>query len=135
MKVELYLKNINQEMIGRRPKREGRDGWQVSWPKSCCVWPHPGSANIPGFRARVSKSAQRTNGFFLRHEREGGMFWDPSTTAVYKVDEEAYMAMLALEAGCSDKQIASSLKVPIASVRSLVKQLKTITAARGRDLD
>lgn len=131
MKIELYLKNINQEMIGRRLKRPGR-GWQVSWPKSCCVWPSPGLALVPGFPARVPTSTQPSNGFFLRHERDGGMFWDPATTAVYKVDDEAYMAMLAFEHGCSDTQIASTLKVPLASVRSFVKQLKKLTAARRR---
>ncbi len=37
MKVQLYLKNINQEMIdtGRVPKAGSE--WVVSWPKECCI--------------------------------------------------------------------------------------------------
>jgi hypothetical protein len=73
MKIELYLKHINQEMIdiGRVPK-SGLD-WTVSWPKECCILdfalPRPGDM--------VKDPPSR--GFMLRKEELGGMFWQRSS--------------------------------------------------------
>ena len=121
MKVELYLRNINQEMIDT-PHAKGSAGWNVSWPKSCCI------IDVRAFGSEASKAARPS--FALRHEKEGGMFWDPITTSVYKVDEEAYLAMLALDHGMREDEVARSLKVPLDSVESLVKTLRELKTPR-----
>lgn len=118
MKVELYLQNINQEMIDA-PRREPGVGWVVSWPKSCCI------IDVRVIGSEPSEGTRR-NSFVLRHEKEGGMFWDPVTTSVYKVDDEAYLTMLALEHGMREDEVARNLKVPLDSVNSLVKRLKEL---------
>ena len=121
MKLELYLKNINQEMIdaGRGVKAGPGLDWVVSWPKECYILDFGMLDKDPGDRAE--------RGFLLRQEKEGGMFWDPSTGSVYKMDEEAYHTMIELDRGLTEKEAARRMKIPIARVKSLVKKLNEIS--------
>ncbi len=127
MKVKLYLKNINQEMIdaGRTVSAKGKGAkihsWAVNWPKSCCVldfsMPKPGEDVINPVR-----------GFVMRAEKEGGMMWDPRTGSVYKLDEEAYHALLDLDQGFSKREVAKRIGVSEESVNSLSR---TISRAKA----
>lgn len=125
MKVELYLKSINQEMIdaGRKARGRGDASWVVSWPKSCCV------LDFSITRPDELVSTPVTNGLIMRSEPDGGMFWDPKTGSVYKVDEEAYHAMLELDQGFSERIVARRIGASAKKVVALVEQLKRI---RGR---
>jgi hypothetical protein len=120
MKVELYLKNINQEMIdaGRKVKHGTGLDWMVSWPKECCI------LDFGMLDRDLGDPAKR--GYLLRQEKDGGMFWDPRTGSVYKVDEEAYHAMIELDRGFTEKEVARRMKVPITRVKSFIKQLNEI---------
>ena len=122
MKVELYLKNINQEMIdaGRKVRSRDEASWVVSWPKSCCV------LDFSIVRPDELVGQPPTQGLMLRSEPGGGMFWNPRTGAVYKVDEEAYHAMLELDRGYSDLEVARRMKVSKRKVTALVDKLKRI---------
>ena len=128
MKVDLYLKNINQEMIDsyrggrRRLGRAGDDSWVVSWPKSCCILDFSLTRPID----KVSKSP--VSGFMLRGEGEGngGMFWNPRSGSVYKVDDEAYHTMLELDSGLSELQVARRMNISKRKVTSLVTRLRLI---------
>lgn len=62
----------------------------------------------------------------LRQEGNGGMFWDPRTGSVYKADEEAYHAMLELDHGVSELEVARRLKLSLKSVVALASQLRRI---------
>ena len=119
MKVKLYLKNINQEMIDAgRKKKAGKDlAWVVSWPKECCVL---------DFSLVKPEDLVSTPGFMLRKEKEGGMFWDPRSGSVYKVDEEAYHAMLELDQGFSELHVARRMKVYTKKIAALTKKLRSI---------
>ena len=126
MKIELYLKNINQEMIdaGRRVRGRGEAEWVVSWPKSCCILdfsmaPHDILSDPP------------MRGLMMRKDDEGGMFWDPKTGAVYKVDEEAYHTMLELDRGFSEREVARRMRISPRKVRGLTDQLRRIKARRS----
>lgn len=124
MKIKLYLKNINQEMIdaGRKiiGNRIGSDtSWVVSWPKSCCVLdfaiPIPGEEIINPLR-----------GYVMRAEKEGGMMWDPKSGSVYKLDEEAYHALLELDQGFSSVEVAKRIGVSPESINSLTKTISRL---------
>ena len=126
MKVELYLKNINQEMIdaGRGVKDIGAAEWVVSWPKSCCV------IDFSLVRPQDLVTNPQPFGFILRQEGKGGMFWDPKSAAVYRVDEEAYHTMLELDRGFSVREVSRRMKVSGRKVQKLVEQLKRIQRRR-----
>jgi hypothetical protein len=125
MKIELYLKQINQEMIDAgRVARPGAE-WTVSWPKECCVL----DFSLAPHEDLVQPARP---GFMLRKEDEGGMFWDPRTGAVYKVDEEAYHALLDLDRGFSELDVARRLKVPAKEVNALTRQLARIRAGETK---
>lgn len=123
MKVELYLKNINQEMIdaGRISPGEKQVGWTVSWPKECCIL----DFSLGDFEEIVQPAFR---GYMLRKEEEGGMFWDPRSGAVYKVDEEAYHALLELDSGFSVREVARRMKVPVKEISSLVREVSRIAS-------
>jgi len=119
MKVELFLKNINQEMIDAGKKKKGvkGDGWVVSWPKECCIL---------DFGLVKPVDLVSTPGFMLRSEKEGGMFWDPQSGSVYKVDEEGYHAMLELDKGFSEAEVARRMKVSTKKIAALTRKLRSI---------
>ena len=121
MKVELYLKSINQEMIdlGRPVKSQGSCDVYGSWKVQCCILDF--GKHDP---KNLGDPAQR--GYLLRKEKEGGMFWDPRTGSVYKVDDEAYHTMIELDHGLSEREVARRMNVPVTSVTSLVSQLNKI---------
>lgn len=118
--VELYLKKINQEMIRHRASAAGCD-FYASWSKECCILDfaiiRPGDL--------VSRPMR---GLILRKEPGGGMMWYPRTGAVYKLNEEAYHALMDLESGLSDLEIARRNNLEVKSVRTLVTRLRKIAS-------
>lgn len=122
MKIKLYLKKINQEMIdsGRITKPREKESWVVSWPKSCCI------LDFGMVRPGSLVETPVTNGLMLREEKEGGMFWDPKTGAVYKVDEEAYHTMLEIDRGYSAREIAKRMKISEKKVSVFIAKLRGI---------
>jgi hypothetical protein len=117
MKVELFLKKINQEMINTGKKRAAGCDIYASWTKSCCVLDF-----CKNDSDKVVLPADR--GLLIRKEDAGGMMWNSRTGAVYKLDEEAYHAMLELEHGFSEKIVAKRLNLPVKKVGTLMKTLK-----------
>ncbi|TAN60640.1 hypothetical protein EPN18_08150 [bacterium] len=117
MKVELFLKKINQEMINVGKARLAGCDFYVSWTKECCVL---------NFFRRDRDIAVRPadKGLMIRKEAEGGMMWDARTGAVYKLDEEAYHALLEMEHGLRDETVANRVGVPVKEVTKLMKTLK-----------
>ena len=130
MKMELFLNHINQEMIDKGTSRKvsrdirrdfpgapRRADWSVwgSWTVSCCVLDfsmplHERELLIKPFR-------------LMRKEKDGGLIWNKKNHKVYKVDEEAYHAILDLDAGVSLRTIAKKQNVKVQDVARLSKQL------------
>jgi len=126
MEIKLYLKNINQEMIdaGRTVSKKALaasddKSWVVSWPKSCCVL----DFSLIDPHSRLINPVQ---GFVMRSEKDGGMMWDPRTGSVYKLDEEAYHALLDLDQGYSEREVAKRMGVTLKSVSSLGKKISKV---------
>ena len=94
----------------------------VSWTKSCCVLDfsiqHPDE--LISFPIR--------EGLIMRKEDVGGLIWDPKTGSVYQVDEEAYHALLDLDHGLSEVEVARRIQIPLKSIKSLTNKLKRLTA-------
>ena len=67
-------------------------------------------------------------GLVLRKETEGGIFWDPNSGAVYSVDEEAYNAILELDRGVTEREVARRIGADLESVRELVHTMQRIRA-------
>jgi hypothetical protein len=72
------------------------------------------------------KVERRKRGLFMRSEQDGGMLWDPRTGAVYKLDEEAYHALLDLENGFSEREVAKRMGINIRLVQSLSRNVSKI---------
>ena len=130
MKIKLFLKNINQEMIdagrkvsAKKLKKAGIDSWVVSWPKSCCVL----DFSIVNPRDRIINPLR---GFVLRAEKDGGMMWDPRAGSVYKLDEEAYHTLLELDRGYSMREVANRMNIPLKSVKSLTNKILRVYRAK-----
>lgn len=118
MDIQLYLRSINQEMIDAgRNAAPGSLEWVVSWPKECCI--------INFSRAPLEQEVVLpvTRGFMMRNEPDGGMLWDPNTGAVYKADEEAYHALLDLDQGFSEREVARRLKTTERAIKELIRKL------------
>lgn len=120
MKVELFLKKINQEMLNflKAPAR-GCD-FYVQWTKECCIL----DFCVVGDKGELTNLSRK--GFMLRKEDDGGMIWDTRTGAVYKMDEEAYHTLLELENGVSKREAAKRVGVSIKSINNLITILKRI---------
>lgn len=116
MKIQLYLKDINQDMLdaGLAARLGSAAGWE-----GCCI--AIASIGSPGAAIRPAKRS-----FILRKEKEGGMFWDPQTRAVYKVDEQAYHVMCDLDQGFPEQEAARRNKVSLKAVKALTSQLAQI---------
>ncbi len=120
MEVKLFLRNINQDHIGGKALSDG--GWDGNvWKVDCCV-----IAPIGLQGTGVEKIYPTRKGLVLRKETEGGIFWDPNSGAVYSVDEEAYHAILELDRGVSEREVARRLGVDLKSVRKLVHTMQRI---------
>lgn len=120
MEVRMFLQHITQERFASGLG----DDWNGNvWSVPCCV------INIGARRAEDELVLpSRGRGFVLRREREGGIFWDPITNAVYRVDDEAYNAMLELDRGLTEGEVARRLGVERGAVRELVQTLGEIRA-------
>jgi hypothetical protein len=120
MEVKLFLHSINQDHIGHEALSAG--GWDGNvWRVECCV------VAPFGLRDRGAEVIYPTRkGLVFRKETEGGIFWDPNSGAVYSVDEEAYHAILELDRGVSEREVARRLGVDLESVRKLVHTMQRI---------
>ncbi|MBK1663362.1 hypothetical protein CKO38_09425 [Rhodospirillum rubrum] len=128
MRFELYLSEINQEMIdaGRLTPHKDQEWGGNVWSKECCIinfskHPDPGEEIILPFRG----------GLLLRAEADGGLAWSPQTNAVYKLDEEAYVALRDLDAGHSPKHVAKRNAISLHAVEDLVALATKAVRARG----
>jgi hypothetical protein len=119
-KIHLYLSKINQEKIRvgtGLPSTEPKCCY-ISWKKSCCIFDF--------FSLEKSAAGKRALGFMMRAEPGGGLMWNPRTGSVYKLNEEAYHAMIDLESGLNEWEIAKRNDLSIRSVQEMIKKLKRI---------
>lgn len=127
MKFELFLDKINQEMISNPidHKKSIVDGCciYVSWTKSCCVLDF--SFRLPGDGVTDPVPPH----WMMRSEEEGGLMWNPKTGQVYKLDEEAYNAIVELEQGYTMKQTAEKLKLKKSEIYLLEKLIQKVREA------
>ena len=140
MKIELFLRKINQDRIttvkpqirpvgevaklppGRIVKPQIRPvgevklptEWIVSWPKSCCI--------IDFSRVPHKKDP----GYLLRAEVDGAMLWDPSTSAVYKLDEEAYHTLIEIDHLKDADKVAKKIGVKTGEVKRFLQRIKEL---------
>ena len=125
MKLKVFLNKINQEMIdtGRRSRVEELAGCDiyVSWKNTCCVLDF--SVENP----EDAISLPMREGLMMRKEDVGGLIWDPKTSAVYQVDEEAYHALLDLDRGFSEVEVSRRMQIPLKRIRSLTNKLRRLT--------
>jgi len=119
LKIDLYLEKINQEMINIGPGAVSGCDFYVKWSKSCCILDF--SLVKPG-----DLVSQPYRGFLLRKEEEGGMMWNPRTGAVYKLNDDAYHAVLDLENGYSELEIARRNDLGLRAVQGMIRKLKKL---------
>lgn len=120
LKIDLFLDQINQEMIRTVGLQAGCDLY-ASWKKSCCI--------LDFFRVRSEEeiiNPPLTRGLLFRKEPEGGMMWDPKSGAVYKLSEDAYHALVDLDHGLSEVEVARRNDLSVADVRGLGRRLERI---------
>ncbi len=139
MKMELFLEHINQEMIdvksnkkaakdllhdmpkGEIPSRAGAVGMDtglwVSWTVSCCVLDFSLSLD----HEELINPADFT---VIRRERDGGLIWNKRNQKVFKIDEDAYLAIMEMDAGVCIRKIATKHNVERKEVVKLAKQLR-----------
>ncbi|MCE7743678.1 MAG: hypothetical protein GPJ52_00940 [Candidatus Heimdallarchaeota archaeon] len=121
MKIELFLRKINQDRIIEQLKpTKGVDRsveWIVSWPKSCCILDF---SKVPDSDAVVKP------GYLLREEKVGGMLWDPRSNAVYKLDEEAYHTIIEMEHFKDPAKVAERVGVNEKEVIEFINQLREL---------
>lgn len=128
MKATLYLQRINQELIGgprtadvakgidaQLAERAAADWGGNVWSKECCIL-NFGKA-VPG------EDPIERAGMLLRRERFGGLVWTRATNAVYAVDEQAFMALDALDHGVTLEKAASSVGASADELRGLIASL------------
>ena len=126
-KIDLYLSKINQEKIRvdpLPPKPEPPPPEplppcrrHIEWKKTCCIL---------DFSLDKSAARSRAFGFLMRAEPGGGFMWNPRTGSVYKLNDEAYHALLDLEAGLNEWEIAKRNGLSLRSVQEMIKKLKRI---------
>jgi hypothetical protein len=134
MKMELFLNHINQEMIdansGEKVIRDlkaeipaGKGGtlpessWWISWTVSCCI----ADFSLSIDEEELINPAEFT---VMRRERDGGLIWNKRNQKVFKVDEEAYHAIIEMDAGVCIRKIAAKHRISKKEVVKLAKQLK-----------
>ncbi len=119
MEMKLFLRNINQDHIGRALPDGGWDG--NVWKVSCCVVSPAGFTDFG-----LGDPDPMSKGLVFRKEAEGGIFWEPKSGAVYSVDEQAYHAILELDRGVSEREVARRLGVSRESVQALVDKVRRV---------
>ncbi|MFX0211761.1 MAG: hypothetical protein ACFFDT_37640 [Candidatus Hodarchaeota archaeon] len=108
MKIELFLRNINQDKIDDR--RILMKDWRVVIP----IW------KVSFLETPFEKKGQK---YLLREEKEGAMLFDPKTSAVYKLDEEAYHILIEMGHYEDSGKIAERLNIDKEKVEQLKKEL------------
>ena len=117
-KIELFLRKINQEKIRDIGSAAGCDLY-ASWKKSCCVLDfglvRPGDLVINPMQ-----------GLLVRKEPGGGMMWNPRTGSVYKLNEDAYHAVIDIESGLSELAVANRNGMPLRTAQNLFAKLRRL---------
>lgn len=138
MKMNLFLQHINQEMIDVKSNKKviqdlkrdiptgkipggaakRKDDWGVwgSWTNSCCVLDFSLSLNL---EERINPVPL----VVIRKERDGGLIWNKRNQKVYEVDEEAYHAIIEMDAGVCIRKIAAKHNIDKKEVVKFAKQL------------
>jgi len=100
MKAEMYLENIFQEFP---PEGNGHSiPIAKGWPqKGGCPCRGGGIARIPDGDPRTGIS-----NVFLRREEFGGLLFDPRTSVVYSLDQEAYSFLEKLQLHPEDQVLS-----------------------------
>jgi hypothetical protein len=112
LKIELYLRNINQDTIDNPPKGKPGD-WRVVVP----IW----KVNFA-----IPLAGKRELRYLIREEKEGGMLFDQKTSAVYKLDEEAYHTLIEMEHFKDPEKLAHKLNIEKEKVEELKNRLKEL---------
>ncbi len=122
MKIELYLRKINQEKISTEIGLAAKCGTYVSWTKECCV--------LDFHRTETAFD------YLIRPEPDGYMLWDSKTGSVYKLDDEAYRLITEIEKikgpATIDKEIETAAKranVPISSAKEFLSTIRKLKLA------
>ncbi len=111
MKVELFLKNINQDTIDTR-KLDRAGDWRVV---------------VPIWRVKfMPPDLEKGQKYLIREEKEGGMLYDQKTSAIYKLDEEAYHILLAMQLAKLHFDDLGTLAQMLNVEKEKIEQLKTI---------
>jgi hypothetical protein len=117
-KIDLYLRKINQEKIRYTGSAVGCD-YYASWTKSCCI--------LDFKKLRPGELVSRPlDGLLLRSEPGGGMLWNPRSGAVYRLNEAAYHAVLDVEHGLSELEVARRNSLTPKATGSLFRKLRQI---------
>lgn len=120
-KIQLFLSKINQEMIktkvGKLPPP--MDCTYASWKKSCCILDF-------SFAKSASKRSLPKRGVLFRKESDGGMMWNARTGAVYKLNDVAYHALLDIDHGLSEIEVAKRNDLDLKTVQSFFRRIKRI---------
>lgn len=117
-KIELYLAKINQEKIRSSGSAAACD-FYASWKKSCCILDF--STVNP-----LDLVSQPLRGLLFRREPGGGMLWNPRSGAVYKLNEAAYHAVLDVEQGLSELEVARRNNLSSKTAQTLFRRLRQI---------
>lgn len=124
MKFDLFLSDINQEMIDAGRIRIAAGGWDGNlWSKACCIInfsKRPRDVGDP-----EPFHAPQAEGLLLRSEEGGGLAWSPRTNAVYKLDEAGYRVLLAYDAGHSEHAIADITRNTPTEVSTFLADVRT----------
>ncbi len=127
MKIKLYLRNINQDKIDDRRTIKG--GLKVEVPPHLKIkLPKDWKVIVPIWKVRFGVTPYKKEGpkYLLRDEREGGMLFDQKTSAVYKLDEEAYHTLIEMEHFKDSGKIAERLNIDKEKVEQLKKKLREL---------
>lgn len=124
MKVELFLRDINQDII-KKPKelrRVGVNPEEIQWTKECCI----GNCCIfksNSYRPDDVRPGDFNKGLILRKERFGGLLWDSTTGKVFKLDSEAYNLFKDIEKSESIDSILEKHKLNKTKLRTILKKV------------
>lgn len=118
--ITLYLEKINQEMIRTGSTTLDCDLYG-SWTKSCCILDF--SITKP-----EDLVVNPLRGLMIRGEEGGALMWNPRTSAVYKLNEAAYHAILDLESGFNEYELARRNDLELDDVRAMMKELRSIAS-------
>lgn len=122
MKIELYLRSLLQEYPD---SFKSATEWPAQWSYHHDYWEQwryqsqSKTIDLPNGTARIKLLK-------LREEKFGGLLYDPISTAVFKVDREAFKTLTLLQNGLSLDQIMDSIRVPVSTLNEFIQKLKDL---------